>query len=254
MPTLVDEVDSNHDSATFKKKKRQRRLQSNKKVLSAIGCEPMSEGVSGGASVNIHKYWGQRYLLFSRFDNGIMMDEEGWFSVTPESIARHHASRCGSNTVIDCFTGVGGNAIQFAMRSNHVIAIDIDPQKVDYARHNAAIYGVNDRIDFIQGDFFKLAPYLKGNTVFMSPPWGGPDYSKVETYDIISMLKPHNGYHLFKIGRAIASRVVFFLPRNIDINQLAELSLSVNPPWALEVEKNYLNGRLKAITAYFSAN
>lgn len=44
------------------------------------------------------------------------MDKEGWFSVTPEIIARHHASRCGSGIIVDCFTGVGGNAIQFAQR------------------------------------------------------------------------------------------------------------------------------------------
>lgn len=44
------------------------------------------------------------------------MDEEGWFSVTPESIAKHHALRCGSGIIVDCFTGVGGNAIQFAQR------------------------------------------------------------------------------------------------------------------------------------------
>lgn len=42
------------------------------------------------------------------------MDEEGWFSVTPECIAKHHAFRCGSGVIVDCFTGVGGNAIRFA--------------------------------------------------------------------------------------------------------------------------------------------
>lgn len=44
------------------------------------------------------------------------MDEEGWFSVTPELIAGHHALRCDGDIIIDCFTGVGGNAIQFAQR------------------------------------------------------------------------------------------------------------------------------------------
>lgn len=73
------------------------------------------EGV-GDFPANVAKYWCQRYLLFSQFDDGIKMDEEGWFSVTPESIARHHASRCGSGTVVDCFAGVGGNSIQFAFK------------------------------------------------------------------------------------------------------------------------------------------
>ena len=42
-----------------------------------------------------------------------------------------------------------------------MIAIDIDPIKIDYARHNAAVYGVDERIDFINGDSFSLAPKLK---------------------------------------------------------------------------------------------
>lgn len=46
-------------------------------------------------------------------------------------------------------------------RSKHVIAIDIDPKRIDLAQYNAAIYGVGDQIDFIRGDSFVLAPYLK---------------------------------------------------------------------------------------------
>ncbi|XP_048552076.1 uncharacterized protein LOC125531891 isoform X2 [Triticum urartu] len=156
-----------------------------------------------------------------------------------------------SGILIDCFTGVGGNTIQFATKCKHVVSVDIDPQKIDCAQHNATVYGVNDHIDFIIGDFIRIAPHLKGETVFMSPPWGGPDYAKVDVYDVKTMLKPCDGYHLFKVATAIASRVVMFLPRNSDLDQLADMCLSIDPPWAVEVEKNYLNGKLKAITAYF---
>nr|CAB3495694.1 unnamed protein product [Digitaria exilis] len=181
------------------------------------------QDIAGNISNDIIKYWTQRYSLFSLFDSGIKMDAEGWFSVTPEPIAKHHASRVGAGVMIDCFTGVGGNAIQFAAKCKHVIAVDIDPQKINCAHHNATIYGVNDHIDFIVGDFTNLAPHLKGETAFMSPPWGGPDYAKVDVYDMNDMLKPCDGYSLFKLGTMIASKV----------------------------EKNFLNGKLKAITAYF---
>ncbi|XP_030540017.2 uncharacterized protein LOC115747853 isoform X2 [Rhodamnia argentea] len=200
----------------------------------------------------IEKYWFQRYLLFSRFDEGIKMDEEGWFSVTPQSIARHHAVRCGGGIIVDGFTGVGGNAIQFARMGRHVIAVDIDPKKIEYAQHNAVVYDVDGEIDFVKGDFFILARNLKADTVFLSPPWGGPGYTKVKTYNMKTMLKPHDGFFLFNVAKKIASKVVMFLPKNVDLNQLAELALSVQPPWSLEVEKNYLNGKLKAVTAYFS--
>lgn len=77
-------------------------------------AELLFQGLFKEFSVDMGKYWCQRYLLFSRYDDGIKMDEEGWFSVTPEPLARHHAERCGSGIIIDCFTGVGGNSIQFA--------------------------------------------------------------------------------------------------------------------------------------------
>ncbi|XP_061344713.1 uncharacterized protein LOC133290616 isoform X1 [Gastrolobium bilobum] len=247
----VSGLDTKSDPLMSKREKKVKRRQRQRKFYNEtedLHFQEMPEAYTA----TIGKYWCQRYILFSRFDDGIKMDEEGWFSVTPEPIAQHHAVRCASGMIIDCFTGVGGNAIQFAQRCRHVIAIDIDPLKIDYARHNAAIYGVDDQIDFIMGDFFLLAPKLKADTVFLSPPWGGPDYAKVRTYDMKTMLRPHDGYTVFNVAKEIASRVVMFLPRNINFNQLAELSLSACPQWSLEVEKVYLNGKLKAITAYFS--
>lgn len=245
------ELDSKSDAFMSKQKKKVKRKHRRKKLYyetEDLGFQKMPEAYSA----TIEKYWCQRYILFSRFDDGVKMDEEGWFSVTPEIIAHYQASRCAGGTVIDCFTGAGGNAIQFAQRCRHVVAIDIDPLKIDYARHNAAIYRVDDQIDFIVGDFFVLAPKLKADTVFLSPPWGGPDYAKVATYDMKTMLRPHDGHTLFSVAKEIASRVVMFLPRNVNFNQLAELSLSASPPWSLEVEKIHLNGKLKAVTAYFS--
>ena len=41
--------------------------------------------------------------------------------------------------------------------------------------------------------FSKYALVLQADTVFLSPPWGGPDYAKVKTYDIKTMLKPRDG-------------------------------------------------------------
>ncbi|ONI33587.1 hypothetical protein PRUPE_1G434300 [Prunus persica] len=215
----INEMEMHHDLSVVKRKKKMRRMKIQRKLSNE---ELLFQGLFKEFSADIGKYWCQRYLLFSRYDDGIKMDEEGWFSVTPEPLARHHAERCGSGIIIDCFTGVGGNSIQFA----HMI-------------------------DFIKGDFFELAPKLKADTVFLSPPWGGPDYAKVKTYDL-RMLKPHDGYFLFNTAKEVASRIVMFLPRNVDLNQLAELALSGSRPWSLEVEKNFLTGKLKGITAYFS--
>lgn len=77
-------------------------------------CKPSNDSQTI-ISPKIKKYWLQRYSLFSKYDQGIQMDEEGWFSVTPEEIAVRHAQRSVSGgVVVDCFAGMGGNSIQFA--------------------------------------------------------------------------------------------------------------------------------------------
>ncbi|KAA3478672.1 trimethylguanosine synthase-like [Gossypium australe] len=94
---------------------------------------------------------------FSKYDEGIKMDEEGWFSVTPVEIAMRHAEKCGGDElVIDCFSGIqcADRKHGDALEASFVLAIDIDPQKVNMALNNAKVYGVEDNIDFIVGYFF----------------------------------------------------------------------------------------------------
>ncbi|XP_065609341.1 trimethylguanosine synthase isoform X2 [Cyrtonyx montezumae] len=178
------------DEKNTTKKKEKKRRRKHKIALGEIPPEI-------AADPELIKYWAQRYRLFSRFDEGIKLDREGWFSVTPEKIAEHIAVRVAQsfncNTIVDAFCGVGGNAIQFALTSKRVIAVDIDPQKLSLARSNAEVYGVADQIEFVCGDFMVLAADLKADVVFLSPPWGGPDYATAEIFDIQTMICP-DGY------------------------------------------------------------
>jgi len=51
-----------------------------------------------------------------------------------------------------------------------VIAVDIDPRKIELAKHIAKVYGVYDKIEFIVGDFFKLCDKMIGDAIITSPP------------------------------------------------------------------------------------
>ncbi|XP_067409866.1 trimethylguanosine synthase isoform X2 [Emydura macquarii macquarii] len=223
-----------------KKKKKRKKRTASPSLPAEIAGDP-----------ELAKYWAQRYRLFSRFDEGIKLDREGWFSVTPEKIAEHIASRVrqsfNCDIVVDAFCGVGGNAIQFALASKRVIAIDIDPVKISLARNNAEVYGVADQIDFICGDFMLLASNIKADVVFLSPPWGGPDYATAEIFDIRTMIFP-DGFEIFKLSQKITNNIVYFLPRNADIDQIASLAGSGGK---VEIEQNFLNNKLKTITVYF---
>ncbi|XP_078396606.1 trimethylguanosine synthase isoform X4 [Cetorhinus maximus] len=197
------------------------------------------------------KYWVQRYRLFSRFDEGVKLDQEGWFSVTPEKIAEHIANRVMQSfhcdIIVDAFCGVGGNSIQFALAGKRVIAVDIDPVKIDLAQNNARVYGVSEQIEFIVGDFMLLASDLKADAVFLSPPWGGPDYVNAKIFDLKTMMF-HITSEIFALSQKITPNIIYFLPRNADIEQVASLA---GAGGRVEIEQNFLNNKLKTITAYF---
>lgn len=33
-------------------------------------------------------YWHQRYQLFSKYDDGVLLTDDAWFGVTPEAVAK----------------------------------------------------------------------------------------------------------------------------------------------------------------------
>ncbi|KAG0704565.1 Tgs1 protein [Suillus ampliporus] len=236
---------------------------------------------------NLQKYFSQRKRYFSLYDQGCLLDEEGWYSVTPESIAVQIAERCRCDTILDPFCGVGGNAIAFAKTCEHVIALDISPIRLALARHNAAIYGVADRIEFILADYISFAnAYLSRphqtrriDVVFLSPPWGGPGYispsenhvsaaddnanlqDELEAHSqySISRIQPIHGADLFRLTKRISDNIAYFLPRNTDLNEISALGLlekdksttTNDESRMIEVEEEWMGSKLKALTCYF---
>ena len=98
---------------------------------------------------------------------------------------------------------IGGNAIQFALTCERVIAIDIDPEKIAMARHNAAIYGVQvNGLDFPQKYTFwkeilmKHIDALSLNEFFEKKP--------VLRSDRVYRWRLFSNYQQFKTGRCIS--------------------------------------------------
>ncbi len=100
-------------------------------------------------------------------------DDEGRISLTPEALALALGQRASGLRVVDACAGAGGNAIGFARAGCPVVAIEIDPSRLAMARHNAKLYGVADRIEFICGDARGIIPSLQADLLFIDPPWGG---------------------------------------------------------------------------------
>jgi trimethylguanosine synthase len=201
----------------------------------------MSQASPFGADTQ--RYWDKRNNLFHRFDEGIQLDREGLYSVKPESIALEVSARLKGDVVFDAFCGVGGSAIGFARWGKRVITSDINVERLAMARHNAEIYGVADKIEFIHGDVFAIARNIKFDCASFDPAWGGPDYYRKERFTL-DMFAP-DGSTLISLAQEREVPFAFSLPKNFDLNELFRLQCD------FELEHHRLEGTVQFATAYF---
>jgi len=179
------------------------------------------------------KYWAQRRRLFSRFDQGIQLDGQGWYSVTPEIIADHVAKRVAELVtdhviphdhdategivLLDAFCGCGGNSIAFGKISSNIISkvvcVDTDRIKLRMAAHNASLYGIpRDKLVFVECNsvFLLKHCYKNGQFILDQPTAELPPYMPPPV-----MPEVYAGYHIGGLD---------MLPSNID-------AVFMDPPW-----------------------
>ncbi|BEJ16046.1 hypothetical protein CspHIS471_0506510 [Cutaneotrichosporon sp. HIS471] len=256
--------------------KRQRTDDHERHPWDCTGLVPRYEKAAD-VPAHLKKYFYQRHSLFPAYSRlPLLLDDTGWFSVTPSEIAEHIAERCRSDVILDAFCGVGGNAIAFARTCERVIAMDNDITRLSLARHNALHYGVADRIEFVLADYVEWArEYARRgahareevDVVFLSPPWGGPEYLSFgadgsPTYPLSAVL-PIPGDELFAITAPITPNIAYYLPRNVDVEEVASFANTLDVPqkdaengvergreW-VEMEEEWVGDKLKAVTAYY---
>lgn len=191
--------------------------------------------------VHLKKYWKKRFYLFSKFDRGIKIDDESWYSVTPEPMAKHIAQRVvdkfGNANVLDGFSGIGGNAIQFAKKCGFCVASDMDLQKVEYAKHNSEVYQVSDTsLQLAHTDYLKLSNTLaiphfsfpesraqNFDCVFLSPPWGGSGYQFLDKYSLSHIYPDFD--KVIQKSLQFSGNLMLFLPKNTCVDEIIDALL-----------------------------
>ncbi|CUM66731.1 uncharacterized protein PRCAT00004411001 [Priceomyces carsonii] len=199
------------------------------------------------------KYWQKRYKLFKKYDEGVYMTSELWYSVTPEAVARYTAKIVSkmlpdAKEILDVCSGGGGNSIQLAKYFDRVGVIDIQPVNVNCTMHNAAVYGVDHKLWPVVGDWNKLSkdhedgslntswipddiksrsPY-PFDFIFCSPPWGGPSYKHKKFPFRLTEMEPFSVYELCTSISKYAENYGLFLPRTLDLDDLRDITETIS--------------------------
>jgi hypothetical protein len=89
-------------------------------------------------------------------------------------------------TITDCTSCVGGNVINFAKHFARVNAIELDPRRMAFCRHNVEVFhGRNQQIvHFYNADALQMVKKLQQDVLFFDPPWGGERYDENNKMDL----------------------------------------------------------------------
>lgn len=84
-----------------------------------------------------------------------------------EVISSYRAERFEDEShILDLACGIGGDTISLAKRC-HVTAVDYDPVRLEMARRNIEVYGLSDRVEFVQADVTMIP--LTADAAFLDP-------------------------------------------------------------------------------------
>jgi trimethylguanosine synthase len=159
-----------------------------------------------------------RRELFTRFGEGVQLDEIGLIGVKPEAAALSCASRLPGRTALDAFAGVGGCAIALARTGKRVLSLDVDMGRLRMARHNAGVYGVAGRILFARADARSLVSAVRVDAIYLDPPWGGMQAAERPRFGLADF-RP-SAEQLLPAALAAAPSVVLAVPPNFDLSEL----------------------------------
>ncbi|RKO96083.1 hypothetical protein CAUPRSCDRAFT_5059, partial [Caulochytrium protostelioides] len=174
---------------------------------------------------------------------------------------------------VDLFGGVGGNVIALARMGFRVYSVDMSAVRCAALKHNCRVYGVADRVTVVQRDVVELLSVPEDDTtpgggadpmrlatrlgldvppfIFMSPPWGGPDYISATSFNIAEGLALRGddgairlaGDQVLKRSLAQAIGLMAFIPRNTTVEALNALDMG---PCLLE--HSHIDGRVKGLS------
>lgn len=57
------------------------------------------------------------------------------------------------------------------------------------------------------------------DAVYLSPPWGGPEYAAQKSFDLEAHMDP-NGKHIFRVAQRISPNIAYFLPKHTRTDQV----------------------------------
>jgi 2-polyprenyl-3-methyl-5-hydroxy-6-metoxy-1,4-benzoquinol methylase len=113
-------------------------------------------------------------------------------------------SRWNGARVLEVGCGIGTDTVQFAKAGATVTAVDLSPESLALARDHARVYGVADRVTFIQGNSEELTKHIQKGDYDLVYSFGVVHHTprpERAVAEIRQLLAPHGELRLMVYSR-----------------------------------------------------
>lgn len=172
------------------------------------------------------------------FEKQFYSDDDGLRFATPWPVAAYRAKRLKCSSLADISCGIGGQTVYFARECEVVYAIEIDPLKLELARKNCKLFGL-DNVEFICGD--ALSPGVIDQIPAVDIVFSDPARAAAEDERNIANLTPHIP-DVLKAYSGKTCNFVFEVPPQLPPQRIK---------FDCELEYLSLNGELNRLNLYF---
>ncbi|MDD4901524.1 MAG: methyltransferase domain-containing protein [Patescibacteria group bacterium] len=183
-----------------------------------------------------------------KFSKDIFADQDAYYMSCPEVVGQHIANQLSRfSSAVELCCAVGMLAIQLAKKMNKVTAVDIDRSRIDDAKKNAKLYGVDNKINFIVGDVLdeNLLKNLSAEVAILDPDWriiSGTEKSAHAT--TLDDTRPSLREMFDLTKRYITPNIVSRVPKNFTFETLSDFG-------SCRLENILWGGRVRFKIAYF---
>lgn len=182
-----------------------------------------------------------------KFSKQIFADPECFYVSCPETIGEHIARKLSRfRTCVELCCAVGMLLVQLAKVMDKVYAVDIDRQRIEFAKKNAALYGVGKKIEFIQGNVLdeELYETLSAEVAIIDPSWRRLPLEDSQKAQNVDETYPNMRKMVELTRKHITKNFVSRIPTNFTFETLKDFG-------PCKIENVIWEGRLRFKIAYF---
>lgn len=167
--------------------------------MTSITLSPNTEKTNVIMGRSIESLWGRDYIIDYIGDVKYQISPLSFYQVNPVQTeklygtALEYADLHGEETVWDVYCGIGTISLFLAQKAGKVYGVEIVPQAIDDARHNAEINGI-ENAEFFVGEAEKVLPdyyaeyekehpgqQARADVIVVDPPRKGCEESVLDT-------------------------------------------------------------------------